>query len=132
MDDLPLDGGSGMTNHHANDAVPTIGSATERRIQMAFDDACLLTAKATAKLLGIDEGTLRTMAETGVIRSVRRGAGSVRAYTEGDIRAFLTESAAPCPSTSQPRARTSNTTSRSKVVGFMDRRALARAGRLKK
>lgn len=79
----------------ANDAVPTIGPATEARLQMAFAETCLLTAKATALLLGLDEGTLRTMAEGGVIRSVRRGAGTVRAYTEGDIRAYLTQGDAP-------------------------------------
>lgn len=116
----------------ANDVTPVIGPATERRIQMAFETACLLTAKATANLLGLDEGTLRSMAEKGVIRSVRRGAGNVRAYTEGDIRAYLTESEGPCPSTSQPRAPTSSTTSNSKVVAFTELRALKRAGQPKR
>lgn len=80
---------------HANDALAIIGAATDARLKLAFADTCLLTAKATARLLGLDEGTLRTMAEKGHIRSVRRGAGSVRAYTEGDIRAYLTQSDAP-------------------------------------
>ena len=83
-----------MTDH-ANDAVPTLGEATAARIRMAFADTSLLTAKAAARLLGVDEGTLRLMAEKGVIRSVRRGAGAIRAYTEGDIVAYLTESAVP-------------------------------------
>lgn len=116
----------------ANDAVPTIGPATERRIQMAFADTCLLTASATAKLIGIDEKSLRALADEGVIRSVRRGAGRSRAFTEGDIRAYLTESTAPCRSTEQPRAPTGNTTSRSKVVDFTARRALKRSGQPRK
>lgn len=113
----------------ANDATPTIGPATERRIQMAFADTCLLTAGATAKLLGMDEKSLRALADEGVIRSVRRGAGRTRAFTEGDIRAYLTESTAPCRSTEQPKARTGSTTSKSKVVDFTARRALKRNAR---
>lgn len=113
-----------MTNH-ANDAVPTIGPATEARLQMAFADTLLLTAKATAKLLGLDQGTLRNMADQGVITSVRRGAGSTRAYTEGDIRLYLTQGAAPVPKETkpviaQPGAR--------KVVSFSEMRRKKRAG----
>lgn len=109
----------------ANGAVPIIGTATERRIQMAFETACLLTAKATANLLGLDEGTLRAMADKGVIRSVRRGAGAVRAYTEGDIRAYLTQDAAPEREPSAPKVSQRGPT---KVVSFMDRRRAKKAG----
>ena len=109
---------------------PTIGPATEALIMAAFSESCLLTAKATARLLGMDVKTLDALADDGVIRSVRRG--NLRAYTEGDIRAYLTESPTPCPSTNPPRVRTSNTTSRSKVVDFTARRASKRAGRPKK
>lgn len=116
----------------ANDTTVIIGPATERRIQMAFAETCLLTAGATAKLLGVDEKSLRALADEGVIRSVRRGGGRSRAYTEGDIRAYLTESTAPCRSTEQQRARTGSMTSRSKVVDFTARRALKRSGQPRK
>ena len=102
-----------------------LGPATEARIAAAFDKSCVITAKAAAALLGMDVKTLDRMAGEGIIRAVRRG--ELRAYTEGDIRAYLTESPGPCPSTSQPRAPTSNTTSRSEVSDFMARRALKRA-----
>jgi hypothetical protein len=105
----------------ANDMSAVIGTATERRIQMAFAETCLLTAQATAKLLGLDEKSLRALTDEGVIRSVRRGAGRTRAFTEGDIRAYLTESTAPCRSIERPRARTGSTTSNSKVA---DRKGL--------
>ena len=116
----------------ANDTTAVIGPATERLIQAAFSESCLLTCQGAARLLGMDEKSLRALTDKGVIRAVRRGGGRTRAYTEGDIRAYLTESSAPCPSISQPRAPTSNTTSRSKVVDFTARRALKRAGRPKK
>lgn len=108
----------------ANDATATIGPATERRIQMAFADTCLLTCQATARLLGMDEKSLRALTEDGVIRAVRRGAGRNRAYTEGDIRAYLTESAAPSREKPAPKVSRSGTT---KVVSFMDRRRAKRA-----
>lgn len=79
----------------ANDATPTIGPATEARLQMAFADTCLLTCQSTARLLGVDEKSLRALTDDGVIRAVRRGGGKTRAYTEGDIRAYLTQGAAP-------------------------------------
>lgn len=79
----------------ANDADPVIGPATERRIMMAFADSCLLTAQATARLLGMDEKSLRALTDASVIRAIRRGGGRSRAYTEGDIRAYLTQGAAP-------------------------------------
>lgn len=72
-----------------------IGAATEARIMAAFAETALLTAEATGALLGIDTKSLRALTNDGVIRAVRRGGGGHRAYTEGDIRAFLTESAAP-------------------------------------
>ena len=75
-----------------------IGPATEARILAAFAGSCVLTAKAAAALIGIDVKTLDVLADQGVIRAVRRGSSAVRGYTEGDIRAYLTESAAPCRS----------------------------------
>lgn len=108
-----------MTDH-ANDAVPTIGPATEARLQLAFADACLITAKSAARLLGLDEGTLRTMADKGIIRSVRRGTGSVRAYTEGDIRTYLTQGDAPARE-EKPKPRATVRVSRN-VVPFTQRK----------
>ncbi len=72
-----------------------IGPATEARIFAAFAATALLTAGETADLIGLDVKSLRLLTDDGVIRAVRRGGGGHRAYTEGDIRAFLTESAAP-------------------------------------
>jgi hypothetical protein len=109
-----------------------IGPVTEARIQSAFAEAAVITLAAACQVIGCDPKTLREMADAGIIRVVRIGAGKTRGYTEGDIRAYLTESAAPCPSTSQPRVPSSNTTSRSKVVDFTARRALKRAARPKK
>jgi hypothetical protein len=100
-----------------------LGPITEARIAAAFADCCVLTAEKTAELIGLDVRTLREMTDASIIRAVRRGAGKTRAYTEGDIRAYLTESAAPCRSTKRPRAPTGSTTSRSNVVGFTARLA---------
>ena len=126
-----------MTRAVAAEGPPSVpsaalGPAIEARIQAAFAEGCLITATATANLIGCDPKTLRAMTDGGMIRAVRIGLGKTRRYTEGDIRAYLTESAAPCPSTSPRRAPTSNTTSRSKVVDFTARRALKRAARPKK
>lgn len=68
-----------------------LGPATEARIMAAFADRCILTSEATADLIGMDTDTLNDLADEGVIRAVRRG--KRRAYTEGDIRAYLTDSA---------------------------------------
>ncbi|ADK99416.1 helix-turn-helix domain-containing protein [Brevundimonas subvibrioides] len=72
-----------------------IGPATEARLLSLFASAALATAEATAAFLGIDVKSLRALTDAGLIRAVRRGGGGHRAYTEGDIRAYLTESAAP-------------------------------------
>ena len=102
--------------------IPTIGPVTEARICAAFAEACIITADATAALIGCDVKTLREMTDAGFIRAVRKGAGKTRGYTEGDIRAYLTESAAPCPSTNPRRAATGPTTSNTRVVAFTARR----------
>ncbi|GLK49517.1 hypothetical protein GCM10017620_24900 [Brevundimonas intermedia] len=111
-----------MNTSPANDATALIGPATERRIQMAFADTCLLTAGATAKLLGIDEKSLRALADEGVIRAVRKGGGRSRAFTEGDVRAYLTQGAAP---TRSMKVRPTGN-SQVKVVPFSQRASLAR------
>ena len=116
----------------AAERLPMIGPVTEARIQAAFAEAAVITAAAACKVIGCDPRTLREMTDAGIIRAVRLGAGKTRGYTEGDIRAYLTESAGPCPSTSQPRAPSSNTTSRSAVVDFTALRASKRAAPPKK
>lgn len=113
-----------MNDHLANDDGPIIGPATERRIQMAFADTCLLTCLATARLLSMDVKTLRAITIAGVIRSVRRGTGH-RAYTEGDIRQYLTQGAAPVRDKPTPKQSRPGAT---KVVSFMDRRRAKKAG----
>lgn len=115
----------------AAERTPIIGPATEARLQAAFATACVITLKAASAVIGWSPKTLREATDAGIIRAVRVGAGNTRGYTEGDIRAYLTESAGPCPSTSPQKAPSSNTTSRSKVVDFTARRALKRAARPK-
>ncbi len=97
-----------------------LGAATEARILAAYADKALLTSEDAAALLGLDVKSLRALANEGVIRAVRRGGGGHRAYTEGDIRAFLTESAAPVREP-KPRANHHAHT----VVPFSQRKAHA-------
>lgn len=99
-----------------------IGPATEARILAAFADKALLTGEEVCALLGIDAKSLRALANDGAIRAVRRGGGGHRAYTEGDIRAFLTDSAAPVR---DPRPKTNH--QGGKVVPFSQRKV--RVGR---
>jgi hypothetical protein len=110
----------------------SIGPVTEARILAAFADRAVLTIKDAAQLLGMDPKTLDAITEVGAIRAVRRGGGETRGYTEGDIRAYLTESAAPCRSTNPKPAPISTTTSRSVVLDFTARRALKRSAQLKR
>lgn len=89
----------------------------------AFSSACVLTCERTAELLGLDVRTLREMTDAAVIRAVRRGSGKTRAYTEGDIRAYLMESESPpCQSTSRKKGASGNTTSGTRVIDFTARR----------
>ncbi len=98
--------------------------ATDARISSAFSTTLLLTAKATAALLGIDEKTLREMATRGVIGSVIVGASTTR-YREADVRAFLdrTQEAPAAPAKSRRKASSGNSSS---VVAFTDRPARLR------
>ncbi len=71
------------------DAARSYGStATERLLAEAFAETATITARAAARVLGLDEKTLRAMAEGGVIRSVVAGA-KTRRYTEDQLRAWL-------------------------------------------
>lgn len=58
--------------------------ATEALICAAFAEACVITAKAAARFLGMDVKTLDRLVDEDVLRAVRRG--NLRAYIERDIR----------------------------------------------
>ncbi len=62
----------------------SLGPATEARIMAAFANACVLTAEATANLLGMATKTLTALTDAGAIRAVQRG--KTRGYVEIDIR----------------------------------------------
>jgi|GEM_PF-954457 len=107
----------------ANDHGPVvapIGPATEARILAAFAHTALLSAEATGDLLGMDAKSVRAITDAGALRAVRRGGGSTRAYTEGDIRYYLTESAGPVREAKVTAPRPAS----SKVVPFSQRRPL--------
>ena len=103
---------------------PPIGPTTEARIQAAFADKALLSAEETGALLGIDAKSVTALVEVGALRAVRRGGGTIRAYTEGDIRFYLTDSAAPAR---EPRPKVP-VPSPGRVVPFSQRKA-SRPGR---
>lgn len=110
-------------------------SATERLLAEAFSDCATITAKAAARVLGLDEKTLRAMAESGVIRSITAGT-KTRRYTEAHLRAFLAGErfgeVKPCRSTSQRRAASGTTTSSTRVVDITVRLEQQRAAARKK
>lgn len=97
-----------------------IGPVTEARIQAAFAEAAVIGGEAAAALIGCSPKTLNELADAGAIRAVRKGGGSSRGYTEGDIRLYLTQSAAPSRGP-RPRA---TAPGRPRVVPF-SRRASA-------
>jgi hypothetical protein len=69
--------------------VTSLGPITEERFRDVFTKGAQATAKDAAWLLGIDSDTLNEMTNDGAIRAVRRG--SIRSWTEADLRAFLLE-----------------------------------------
>ena len=102
-----------------------LGPMTEKRFEAAFAETAVITRRAAAKLIGVDEKTLDGLSDDGVVRAVRRGAH--RAYTERDLRAYLAEGPdVECRSTSPKRAASGSTISSSKVVAFTDRPARLR------
>jgi len=66
-----------------------LGAVTEARFAQAFAHSSILTKKAAAALIGLDEKTLDAASDAKIIRAVRKGAH--RAYTERDLRAYLLE-----------------------------------------
>jgi hypothetical protein len=92
-----------------------LGPATERLFDDAFADGATITATAAADLLGLDAKTLAALSDSNVIRWVPRG--KRRAYTERDLRAYLTEEhKASCPPPAPKKAATRS----AKVVSFSD------------
>ena len=86
-----------------------------------MSERLLIPPKEAAAMLDISVKTLRTLTETGDIKSVLVGAR--RKYEPDDIRAFIKEQKRKCPSTSRRTHRTTTTTSRSKVCDFTAARA---------
>lgn len=81
-----------MTRQAPTDfTVPTgpLGPMTEARFAAAFAHSSILSKKAAAELIGLDEKTLDALSDAKVIRAVRKGAH--RAYTERDLRTYLLE-----------------------------------------
>ena len=66
-----------------------LGPATEARFAAAFAHSSILSKKAAADLIGLDEKTLDALSDAQVIRAVRKGAH--RAYTERHLRTYLLE-----------------------------------------
>lgn len=79
-----------------------LGPVTDALFAAAFARGGAITAKAAAELVGMDPRTLREMTEAGLIRAVPRG--TVPAYTEADLRRFLSDGPtwSPKPKEQQP------------------------------
>lgn len=102
-----------------------LGPVTERRFAEAFAAGAVITAKAAAELIGLDVKTLDALSEGQVIRSVPRG--KRRAYTERDLRAYLTdEHGASCPSINPSSAKSRAAPRPLQVVGFSQRKGKLR------
>jgi phage terminase Nu1 subunit (DNA packaging protein) len=106
-----------------------LGQTTERRFAEVFAASAIITRKAAAGLLGVDERTLDSMTDEGIVRAVRRG--NLRAYAERDLRAYLAEGPPACRSTERPSRPISNSISSGKVVAFTGRPARLRSARRK-
>jgi hypothetical protein len=93
----------------------------------AFADRVSIGAPETAKLLGLDEKTLRGHVRRGNIRYLSIGFGEKRPRREfrlADILEFLERmSRRECPSTAPRTRRSTTSTSSSAVIGFTARRA---------
>jgi hypothetical protein len=101
-----------------------LGPATEALLAQAYADRLLLTAKATAQLLGIDPRTLSTMTDDLVIRATP--VGRIRRYAEVDVRAYLASAKVEAPSGRSTRV--AGRSPATKIMSFteMRRRGLLR------
>lgn len=95
-------------------------------IAAAFAERISLGMKETARLLGMNETTLRGHVENGNITYVSAGLGETnkrRSFTMSDVLDFLERMRRrECPSTNTPTRRTTNTTSNGVVIGFLAQR----------
>jgi excisionase family DNA binding protein len=66
---------------------------TEARLRQAFADRALITARAAAALIGVDEKTLAAMVRRGQIAAIT--VSQVRRFSEADLRAFLASGGDP-------------------------------------
>jgi hypothetical protein len=102
----------------------------------AFSSRVSLPAKETARLLGMDDSTLRLHVKAGNIRYRALGIGVTRPrreFTLADILEFLErQRRQQCPSTSARTRRSTTTTSSGMVFAFTELRAKHLAERQKK
>ena len=96
-------------------------------LERAFAERVSLTFKETARLLGIDQKTLRGHVRAGNIRFITIGLGMTklrREFTLNDILEFVEQMRRrECPSTSDPTRRSTTMTSSGDILGFTARRA---------
>lgn len=111
----------------ANDRFPYLGAATEALIARAFEDSAMITAGAAQSVLGLDDRTFSALVEGEAIGFVLISPTTKR-FTEANLRLYLNRETelTPCRSTSQRKAVSGSTTSRSGGSGFMDRPARLR------
>lgn len=101
-----------------------LGPTTESRFAETFATRAVITRKAAAALIGLDEKTLDALSDAKVIRAVRIGAR--RGYVERDLRSYLIEGPdVECPPL-KPKAAPQRDP---KVLNFSERRQGARRGR---
>lgn len=88
----------------------------------AYAERISLPLRETARLLSMDESTLRAHVQAGNIRFLRTGLGTKsirREFRLADVLEFLEKmSRVECPSTSVKTRRITTTTSNTAVIGF--------------
>jgi hypothetical protein len=104
-----------------------LGPTTERRFSEAFAVGATVTRKVAARLLGMDVKTLDAMRERRLIRAVWRG--KVPAYTERDLRSYLTADPFEHPPEVSPPSGFTASSPASKPVSFSVRPARLRVAR---
>jgi hypothetical protein len=77
-----------------------LGPATEAALAAAFRGRAIITARATARVLGMDVKTLRRLTDRGTIWTTQRG--DLDGYTEGAIRDFLSSPPPAPPAAADP------------------------------
>jgi hypothetical protein len=97
-----------------------------KALEHAFANRVSLPLKETARLLGMDQKTLRWHAKAGNIRFVTKGLGTAklhREFTLADVLEFLERMRRrECPSTSDPTRPTTTMISSGDILGFTARR----------